>query len=585
MKNAAIRLALTALLALLCAAPAVGASSRSILSRPQSLAVTAHSSTSLTLTWHYVRYAQGYTVSLNGAVVGAPSGASWTYKGLACGTSYSLGVAARSRTATSPTSTIVASTDPCAPAPAVDATSPSAPGALSVSGVTETGATVGWAAATDNVGVTGYRVSVDGAAAVVVTGLSYSVTGLQCGTSHGVSVSAYDAAGNSGPAAAVQLSTSACAAPAPPPQNGPAPPASPSSYALPPGATVVSTSSQLASALAAGTADIVLADGTYASSEPFTDAAGSRLYAQHLGKAVLTAGLVVGGNAGSGGAVVQGLAFDVASSSLTLQGGEVTTWGAGGASLHVLDCAFQGNKVVPMGLYAYNPSGLVAQRLTFANFTDEAVRASDNATTSYGGSTATIASISDVSVDGVTRSTPGSSNGTAEAGLWIGEPVVGGVHRIKIRNVSWSGIETVNNAWNTAFTDLDIDMSGPNQYVGVGVYMEHFSWYDTFSSFRIVGASLGFKAEWDDPAWGGVAAGHHVTIENGLVDATGWSHGGHTAGVFLDEGTEATTITGVTFANQSFAAIDAFNTAGANSFTGNSYQLASGAAQLSTGHI
>ena len=374
----------------------------------------------------------------------------------------------------------------------------------------------------------------------------------------------------------------------PPPAPTPTPttvaaPIAPSTYAVPSGAVVVSSSAQLVSALSGSTAnDIVLADGTYDSSSYFTDSNGSRLFAQHLGGAVLTAGLVVGGNSGPGGAVVQGLAFDVSSAAKTLQGSELITWGPAGSNLHVLDTTFAGHGVVPIGLNGYNPAGLVAQRLTFANLTDEGLRASDNATVALGAVTPSISSISDISVNGVTRSTPGASNGTAEAGIWIGHPVTNGVHRIRIRNVSSSGIETVNNAWNTTFTDLDIDMSGPNAYAGVAVYIEHFGYNLVFNRFQIRGSRVGITAEWNDPAWGSVAASHNTVVENGTIDAAGWTLPGHTCGIFLDQGTESTTASGVTFANQNFAAIDAFNTVGTNSFTNNTYGSVT---PISTAHI
>jgi hypothetical protein len=56
-------------------------------------------------------------------------------------------------------------------------------------------------------------------------------------------------------------------------------------------------------------------------------------------------------------------------------------------------------------------------------------------------------------------------------------------------------------------------------------------------------------------------------------------------GLFLDQGTESTSVSGVTFKNMNFAAIDAYNIVGTNSFGGNSYTLASGVPQLSTQHM
>ena len=72
-----------------------------------------------------------------------------------------------------------------------------------------------------------------------------------------------------------------------------------------------------------------------------------------------------------------------------------------------------------------------------------------------------------------------------------------GVHRIKIRNVSWSGIETVSNAWNTTFTDLDIDMSAGRTRMSVSLsYLEHFSQKLVFQlGFVFTGARSGFHAE------------------------------------------------------------------------------------------
>ena len=144
------------------------------------------------------------------------------------------------------------------------------------------------------------------------------------------------------------------------------------------------------------------------------------------------------------------------SSSATFQDSELNIWGPAGEATQVLDSTFEGNWDVAIGLYAYNDDGLVAQRLQFSHFTDEGLLASHSQELSYGSASKVINSVSDISVNGVSRNTPGASNGTAEAGIWIGEPVANGVHRIRIRNVSISGIETCNNSWNTTFTDLDI---------------------------------------------------------------------------------------------------------------------------------
>jgi len=367
--------------------------------------------------------------------------------------------------------------------------------------------------------------------------------------------------------------------------SSPAAPLPPGPYSLPSGAVTVSTSAQLAAALAAGAPNVVLTDGTYGSSAPFSDAGGTGLYAQHHGGAVLTTGLVVGGNFGSGGTVVQGLSFDVSDPGKAFQGGEIDIWGPQGAGTQVLDCTFEGHGVVPVGLLALEPDGLVAQRLTFSHFSDEGIRASDNIAVPYGHDTPEIDSISDISVDGVSRSTPGASNGTAESGLWIGEPVKNGVDRIRIRNASISGIEVVNNSWDTTFSDLDIDMSGPDESAGVGIYLEHFAMHDVFTNLEIVGANTGINAEWNDGTPGN-AASHGTTIENGTIDAVGASGKGNHAGVYLDEGTDSTTISNIAFRNQNWAGIGEYKNVGTNDFgTGNTYNLGAGAVPTSPNHI
>jgi hypothetical protein len=367
--------------------------------------------------------------------------------------------------------------------------------------------------------------------------------------------------------------------------SGVAEPAPPSSYSLPAGATVVSSSAQLTAALKGSSAkDIVLSDGTYESSSPFVNGNGSRLYAEHLGGAVLTAGLVVGGTHSAGGAIVRGLAFDISSPGKTFQDGELNIWGSAGENTQVLDCTFDGHRRIGAGVLAVNPGGLVAERLTFSDFTDEGIRASDNNPVSFGASTPMINTITDISVDGVSRNVPGSSNGTEEAGLFIGQPVRNGVARIRVRNVSISGIETANNAWNTTFSDLDIDMSGPDQSFGVGVYLERFSREETFTHFFITGVQRGFTGEWDHDVPGG-AGSHSTTIENGVVDAAGSTIPGNQAGVYLDAGSESTTIENVTFKNQNWAGIGAFENIGTNTYSGNVYRLDTGAATISTKHI
>ncbi|WFE48304.1 cellulase family glycosylhydrolase [Verrucosispora sp. WMMD1129] len=82
-----------------------------------------------------------------------------------------------------------------------DTTAPTAPGRPTATDVTATAATLSWAAATDDVGVTAYevlRATGSGAATVVgtVSGTTYRATGLNASTSYTFTVRARDAAGN-----------------------------------------------------------------------------------------------------------------------------------------------------------------------------------------------------------------------------------------------------------------------------------------------------------------------------------------------------------------------------------------------------
>jgi hypothetical protein len=298
---------------------------------------------------------------------------------------------------------------------------------------------------------------------------------------------------------------------------------------------------------------------------------------------VLTAGLVVGGNFGSGGATVEGLAFNVTDPSTTFQDSELNVWGPSGNNTSVLDTTFQGNWDVAVGLLVMNPAGLVAQRLQFTDFTDEGIRASDDVQVAYGGSVPVMNTITDINVNGVSRSTPGASDGTAESGIWIGEPVANGVNRILVRNCAVSAIETVNNSWNTTFSNLNIDMSGPEAYDGIGVYFEHFTQHDTFTNFTMTGTRTGFNAEWNDGTTGNEAA-QNDTIENGTVNADGWTLGTNESGAYLDQGTGAITITNVTFDNQNWAGIGAYLPSTPPIITNNTYNIAAGAVDVSPNH-
>lgn len=87
-----------------------------------------------------------------------------------------------------------------------DSQAPSAPGALSAT-VGTTSVLLGWAAATDNVGVAGYRVYRNGTQVGTTASTSYTDPGLQPSTSYAYEVRAYDTSGNLGPASSRMVTT------------------------------------------------------------------------------------------------------------------------------------------------------------------------------------------------------------------------------------------------------------------------------------------------------------------------------------------------------------------------------------------
>jgi hypothetical protein len=94
-----------------------------------------------------------------------------------------------------------------------DTTPPSAPSGLATSGVTQTGLTLSWSPSTDNVGVAGYDVYLNGTKVGTTTTTSYALSALSCGTTYTLAVDAYDAAGNVSSQSSISTATSACSAP------------------------------------------------------------------------------------------------------------------------------------------------------------------------------------------------------------------------------------------------------------------------------------------------------------------------------------------------------------------------------------
>jgi hypothetical protein len=182
---------------------------------PTGLQATVDSANHVTLSWSAVSSATGYYLWLNGQRMLQVSGTSFGYGVLTCGQTFTLGIQTIVANGdVSVVATTTATTNPCG-SPTPDTVAPSTPGSLSVSAQGTTTFTLSWAAASDNVGVTGYKLFLNGNQIATTAGTSYGFSALGCGTNYTLGVAAYDAAGNTSAIATIGGSTAAC--PPPPP--------------------------------------------------------------------------------------------------------------------------------------------------------------------------------------------------------------------------------------------------------------------------------------------------------------------------------------------------------------------------------
>jgi hypothetical protein len=349
----------------------------------------------------------------------------------------------------------------------------------------------------------------------------------------------------------------------------PAAPRRPAAYALPRAAAHVSTSAQLARALARRTPrNIVLAPGIYDRPEAFSNGFGHRLYAAKLGRAILRAGLGIAATEGGAGAVVRGLTFDVRDASKTLNGAAIAISGSA-TNARVLDTKLKGNHALTAGVLARQPAGLRVQRVVVRDFTGYGVLADTNDLD--GAQPSVPFRIEDVDVANVLQQPPRSSNGTAEACLWLGD--VGVVRRVRVRNCAWMGIWTGTAARNVVVADADIDRTP------TGIYIEHFTKGSTFQAIRVhPRVRTGVVAEWADPVWGGLPASVDNVIQESVFES-------RLCGVYLDEGTTRTTVRRSVFRRQTWAAIGDYRGID-NAFYRNDYRgIARTAVPISHDHV
>ena len=177
---------------------------------PGGLRPTGGDATSVTLAWDAATDnvgVTGYTVYRDGAVVATVSTTTWSDRSIVAGVLYSYAVAAfdaagNRSAATSPLSLASSSIEGTS-----DEQAPTAPAGLYVAGTTSSSVTLGWDAATDDTGVTGYRVYQDGVHVATTDTTVWTGSSLESGRTYSFFVVAIDAAGNASEASAPVTAT------------------------------------------------------------------------------------------------------------------------------------------------------------------------------------------------------------------------------------------------------------------------------------------------------------------------------------------------------------------------------------------
>jgi Right handed beta helix region len=307
-----------------------------------------------------------------------------------------------------------------------------------------------------------------------------------------------------------------------------------------------------------GAKDIVLADGTYDNANPVQAAAPHRVWAARVGGAKLTFGLGFESSSSSSGAAVHGIVFDISSASKTSQSAAIRIANAPNSGITLQDISINGNRTIAAGIQAYNSSGLVIQRCVVSNVFDYGVFLQSYGSVAYTYVPNPAPVVEDCDIKNVYRDARASNSGRSEACLWVG--VTATVNRVRVQNCGWMGMFTGSNANSAKITNvivLDTD---------IGIYVEHWTRNTTFERFQIgpltgLAGPAGFKirtginTEWADPAYAGknpitgqsLGASQSDTFRSGFINS-------YLAGIFTGDA-EKTTVAGVKFLNQRFAAI------------------------------
>ncbi len=173
---------------------------------PTNLSASNTTQTSTNLSWNASTDnvgVTGYHVYVDGNLEATTAGTSYAVSGLTAGTTYLMEVSAFDAAGNESGRAATNVTTQSSP----DNEAPSTPTNLTASNTTQTSTGLSWNPSTDNVGVSGYRVYVDGDLEATTAGTSYTVSGLTAGTTYLMEVSAFDAAGNESGRAATNVTT------------------------------------------------------------------------------------------------------------------------------------------------------------------------------------------------------------------------------------------------------------------------------------------------------------------------------------------------------------------------------------------
>ncbi|MBE2320240.1 hypothetical protein DVA67_030010 [Solirubrobacter sp. CPCC 204708] len=154
----------------------------------------------------------GYYVYRGGSLVDATTGTEIEMSNLQCGAPVEVGIVARDAAENlSQRNTVTVSTAECS-----DKTPPSSPAGLKLIEATPELVSIAWDPSTDDVGVTGYRVYIDGRLTDTVDGTSAILPVPACDTAYQVAVEARDAAGNGSVKATLAVRSAICPDTSPP---------------------------------------------------------------------------------------------------------------------------------------------------------------------------------------------------------------------------------------------------------------------------------------------------------------------------------------------------------------------------------